>query len=132
MKRAESRGTKMGFDFRQSATDATTLSELMSNRDKASTEYMIENYPQGFTVMAFDLIQTSEGAEYPVFNIAEDDKIFYAGGSILNKIAHQWVEGFGGDIAQANHDLQETGGLTIKLEESKTKRGNSLTRVVIL
>ena len=122
----------MAFNFRQSATDATTLSELMNNRDKASTEYMIENYPQGFTVMAFDLIQTSDGAEYPVFNIEEDNNIFYAGGSILNKIAHQWIDGFGGDIEQANHDLQETGGLAIKLEESRTKKGNSLTRVVIL
>lgn len=122
----------MAFNFRQSATDATTLSELMNNRDKASTEYMIENYPQGFTVMAFDHIQTSDGAEYPVFNIEEDNTIFYAGGSILNKITHQWIDGFGGDIAQANHDLQETGGLAIKLEESRTKKGNSLTRVVIL
>jgi hypothetical protein len=122
----------MAFNFRQSATDATTLSELMNNRDKASTEYMIETYPQGFTVMSFDLIQTSDGAEYPVFNIAEDENIFYAGGSILNKIAHQWIDGFGGDIVQANHDLQETGGLAIKLEESRTKKGNSLTRVVIL
>ena len=125
----------MGFDFRQSATEvteATILSELMSNRDKASTKYMIEKYPQGFTVIAFDIIQTSEGVEYPVFNIAEDNEIFYAGGLILNKIVHQWIEGFDGDITQANHDLQETGGLKIKLEGSQTKSGNALTRVVIL
>lgn len=126
----------MGFDFKQSAMDATTLSELMNNRDKASTEYMIETYPDGFTVMAFDVIQTADKdgvvVEYPVFNVAEDDKIFYAGGAILNKIVHQWIEGFDGSIENANKDLQATGGLRIKLEESKTKRGNSLTKVVIL
>lgn len=126
----------MGFNFKQSAMDATTLSELMNNRDKASTEYMIETYPDGFTVMAFDVIQTADKdgvvVEYPVFNVAEDDKIFYAGGTILNKIVHQWIEGFDGSIENANKDLQATGGLRIKLEESKTKRGNTLTRVVIL
>lgn len=126
----------MGFNFKQSAMDATTLSELMNNRDKASTEYMIETYPDGFTVMSFDVIQTADKdgvvVEYPVFNVAEDDKIFYAGGTILNKIVHQWIEGFDGSIENANKDLQATGGLRIKLEESKTKRGNTLTRVVIL
>ncbi len=122
----------MAFNFKETAVKATTLSELMANRDKASTDYMIENYPNGFTVVAFDIVAGADGATYPVFNIGEDASIFYCGGAILNKIAHEWSDAFNGDIEAANEELYNGGGLALKLEEAKTKRGNSLTRVVIL
>ena len=122
----------MGFNFKDTAVKATTLSELMANKDKASTDYMIESYPNGFTVVAFDIINGADGTTYPVFNIGEDASIFYCGGAILNKIAHEWAEAFDGDIDKANDELYANGGLKLRLEETKTKRGNSLTRVVIL
>lgn len=118
-------------NFKQMALDATTLSPLMTDRTKASTEYMIENYPAGFTIIAFDLVDSSEGTQYPVFNIKEDDKIFYCGGAILGKIVNNWVQAYNGDIDAASEALGADGGLMVRLEESKTKKNNSLTKVVI-
>lgn len=48
------------------------------------------------------------------------------------KIVNNFIEGFHGDIDAASNDLGRSGGLKLRLEDSKTKKGNSLTRVFIV
>lgn len=121
----------MAFNFKQSAQESTALSELMTDRDKLSTEELVVKYPDGVTLTAFDVIDSNKGT-YPVFHIKENDKVFYCGGIVLRKIVEGWLNGFGGDIDMANAELAKIGGVKVKLELSKTKDNNNLTKVTVL
>lgn len=118
-------------NFRDLARKATTLSELMENREKISTEDVIENFPEGITINAVDVINTST-ATYPVFTFAEDKTAFYCGGIVLTKIVNMWLEEYNGDLGMLNHDLAESGGVKVKLTESKTKDKKNVTTVEVM
>ena len=56
-------------DFRNLAKRETTLSDVMNDRKKISTREVIEKYPDGITINAFDYIQSKKSKnKYPVFN----------------------------------------------------------------
>lgn len=118
-------------NFKDLARKATTLSELMENREKISTEDVIENFPDGITINAVDVINTST-ATYPVFTFLEDNMKFYCGGIVLTKIANMWLEEYNGDLGMLNHDLAESGGVKVKLTESKTKDKKNVTTVEVM
>ena len=122
----------MAFNFKQAAQKATTLSDLMTDKNKLDTEYLIDKYPDGFTVTAFDIVSTDAETTFPVLAIKEEPDSFYCGGAVLMKIVLSFVEAFHGDIDAASNELGRSGGLKIRLEDSKTKKGNSLTRVYIV
>lgn len=42
------------FDFRKAALDSTLLSTLQNDREKISTHDLIQQFPDGITVNAFD------------------------------------------------------------------------------
>ena len=117
----------MSFDFRQAAIDATTLSELMTDRQKVSTDDIIKHYPDGVTITAFDFVEGKDG-QYPIFLFAESPKSFFSGGVVLAKIANKWLSGFGDDLDACNAALAEHGGVKIKLESGRTKNGNSIIK----
>lgn len=118
-------------NFRDLARKATTLSELMANREKISTEDVIKNFPDGITINAVDVIKTST-ATYPVFTFAEDNKRFYCGGIVLTKMVNMWLDEYNRDLGMLNHDLSESGGVTVKLTESKTKDNKNVTTVEVM
>lgn len=119
-------------NFRKLARKATTLSELMENREKIQTGEVIISFPDGITLNAVDVIKTSD-AEYPVFTFLEDSNRFYCGGFILSKIVDTWLEEYNGDLGMLNHDLAESGGVKVKLTETKTRDGkNNITEVEVV
>lgn len=119
-------------NFRDLARKATTLSELMANREKIQTGEVIKNFPDGITLNAVDLIHTSD-TTYPVFTFLEDPSRFYCGGIVLSKIVDKWVEEYNGDLGMLNHDLSESGGVKVKLTETKTRDGkNNITEVEVI
>lgn len=118
-------------NFRDLARKATTLSELMANREKISTEYVIKNFPDGITINEVDVIKTST-ATYPVFTFAEDKTMFYCGGIVLAKIVNAWLDEYNGNLGNLNHDLAESGGVKVKLTESKTKDNKNVTTVEVM
>lgn len=118
-------------DFRALAQKATTLSELMVDKNKLASEDIIRNWPDGVTLTDFDIV-TSGDATYPVFAIAEDPDGFYMGGAILMKIVNSFVEAFDGDIDGAAEEFAKSGGLKVKLTQGRTKRGNSLIKVEVV
>lgn len=119
-------------NLRDLARKATTLSELMENREKISTNEVIKNFPDGITLNAIDVIKTSD-VEYPVFTFSEDSNRFYCGGIVLSKIVDAWLEEYNRDLGMLNHDLAETGGVKVKLTESKTRDGkNNITQVEVI
>ncbi len=119
-------------NFRDLARKATTLSELMENREKIQTGDVIKNFPDGITINAVDVIKTSD-ATYPVFTFVEDSHKFYCGGIVLSKIVDTWVHEYKGDLGTLNHDLAESGGVKVKLTETKTRDGkNNITEVEVI
>lgn len=120
------------MNFREIAVVQTTASELMAGRDKVSTDYMISNYKDGFTLKGFDLIHGNDG-DYVVCNIEEDDKIFFTGGKVLTEICKAWIEASGGLLCkEVSNQLAEAGGIKMALTWEKAERGNKYVGVTIL
>lgn len=118
-------------NFREIAKKATELSELMNGREKIETGELIKKFPDGVTITAVDMIETAE-ATYPVILIKEDDSIFYTGGIVLKKIVDQWLMAFNGDSEKCSEELTKDGGVMVKLEETKTKKNQNVTKVTVL
>jgi hypothetical protein len=117
--------------FTSIARRETTLSPLMEDREKLDTDKVIELYPDGFTVINFDMISTGLDT-YPILIIKEDSSKFIFGGAIMKNICDGWVEQFEGDIEAASKALESAGGVRMKFEKARTKNGNNLTKPIIL
>lgn len=120
----------MAFNFRESALKSTTLSDLMNGRTKVSTDDMIKNFPNGFTIEDFDIVDDKK-SQYPVFTVKEDKGICFFGGTILMNMVDGWLEGFD-SIDACRAEFVEGGGLPVKLSTGKTKNGNNITKVEII
>lgn len=124
----------MGFDFRASASKSVSNSPLCENRNKVDTDDIIKMYPDGVTIVAADLIHTSKDGEektYPVLNIAEDEGVYFNGGTILNKIVTEWAKAFNGDIDAMNGELVKA-PVKVKLSNGKTRANNNIVLVDVL
>ena len=117
--------------FTDNAKKTVTGCEIMQGREKISTEDIIAKWPQGITLMGFDILTGKEG-QYPVFSFAEDSEHYYFGGKILSDIVFGWLDDYEGDKARCNADLKADGGLKVKLEKAKGKNGRAYTNVVVL
>lgn len=117
--------------FASLAKKETTLSRILENREKLTTEEMVKKFPNGCTLIDFDMITLDEES-FPVFAIREDDKICFFGGLVLTKIVGSWIEYYGGDYEKAAIELRTSGGVKIKFEPTKTKAGKSLTAIKII
>lgn len=120
-------------DFRQLAKKETSLSDVMTDREKITCDELIENYPDGVTITAFDYVQSKKSkGKYPVFNIEEDPTVFCNGGTILTRIFDEFVKAMDGDIDAASEELRRQGGLAVKLGHGTTKQGDDLITVEVL
>ena len=117
-------------NFRDRARKATSLSELMSGKTRITTDEMIQQFPQGFTISDFDIIRDSQ-KEYPVFVIKENTDICFFGGLVLMNMVNDWLEGYE-SVEKCREDFRSEGGVPIKMTTGKTKNGNNITRVEVL
>lgn len=122
--------------FTNLAKRATTLSVIMENREKVSTEDIIRDYPDGITITEFDVITTTGDngmpSTYPVLAFAEDKDKFIYGGKALNDIVTMWLANFDGDVEATSAALKAAGGVKIRLVSAKTKQGRNFTRVEVI
>lgn len=121
--------------FTDKARDVVKGSPIMSGRVAIKTEDLIRKYPKGFTLIEFDIIDyidavTGETKSYPVFAIAEDSTVYYAGGKSLTDIAMSWCDGC--TVEEASAELKAEGGVRVKLESVRTKQGRTFTQVEVL
>lgn len=117
--------------FARIAQETTSLSPLMQGRDKIQMEELMKEFPNGVTVMEFDMVESDTGA-YPVFTIAENPHVFACGGRILANICLAWTKDYHGDIEAASNELKAAGGVKMRFYAGRTKTGNNLTKVEIL
>lgn len=120
-------------DFRNLAKRQTTLTPIMEDREKISTDDIIDGYPDGITIIAFDYIMGKKSkGKYPVYNFAEDTTVFANAGTVLDRIFRDFVDACDGDVEQASNELRRQGGLKVKLGHGTTKAGDDLTTVEVL
>lgn len=126
------------MDFKKIALDATTISELMSGRDKMDTEELIKKYPDGITIDFIDNVnmQQEDGEENVwIFVTEEQPNKFTFAGFVLTKIFNNILAEFEGDYAEMiktyNSALKED-KLRVKLERAKTKSKREITKVTVL
>lgn len=127
------------MDFKKIALDATTMSELMSGRDKMDTEELIKKYPDGVTIDFIDNVNMSqedgEAENVWIFVTEEQPDKFTFGGFVLAKIFNNILAEFEGDydamIEEYNSSLKED-KLRVKLERAKTKSKREITKVTVL
>lgn len=126
------------MDFKKIALDVTTMSELMSGRDKMDTEELIKEYPNGVTIDFIDNVnmQQEDGEENVwIFVTEEQPNKFTFAGFVLAKIFNNILAEFEGDYAEMiktyNSALKED-KLRVKLERAKTKSKREITKVTVL
>lgn len=126
------------MDFKKIALDATTMSELMNERDKMDTEELIKKYPNGVTIDFIDNVnmQQEDGEENVwIFVTEEQPNKFTFAGFVLAKIFNNILNEFEGDYAEMietyNSALKED-KLRVKLERAKTKSKREITKVTVL
>lgn len=123
------------FNFTQVAKDNTVFSEVMAGREKVSMDDILKVFPEGVTVVEFDLVdQLNEKGEtdhYCICAIAEDEKVCFFGGMVLTKICDQWASSFP-SVKEASDTLKASGGVKMKFKRELTKNKRNVTTVEIL
>ena len=115
----------MAFNFKKSATKNLVVSSLMQDREKISVEEIIAKYPEGITIVAFDMIHGAANGDYPVVLFAEDDsKFLMGGGKIFAGIVEDWLANFEGDSEKGSSELAEQGGCKIKFSKRRSTKSN--------
>ena len=114
------------LNLKQVAKNVTTLSELMEGREKIDTSELVKKYPDGISVNAVDIIETSD-ARYCTVTFKEDEKKFYNGGLVMTKIVDAWLQA--GTLEEVNAELAKD-PVKMKLSEGKTKSGNKNVTII--
>lgn len=123
--------------FYEIAKEQTVFSPVMEGREKTTTQDIIEKYPNGVTLVEFDLVlmydeRAKQDKPVPIFAIKEDDSVAFFGGVVLCKVAQAWATAYEGDIATASAELKAVGGVKVKLTNSKTKNHQDVVSVEVL
>lgn len=120
------------MSFREIAAKTLSLSDLMTGREKITTEQLIG---QTVTVTEFDFATITDRGEektFPVLIFKELPNNYYCGGTLLAKMCMAWVAEYDGDVAAASNALADEGGVQIRFTAGKTKSGNNLTNITVL
>lgn len=123
--------------FAEIARKEVSLSRVMENRTKITSDEIIAQYPQGITVTEFDFISlvdqnTKQEKQVAVISFSENTKFFHICGSVLTRICDRWTTAYHGDIDGASDELTRIGGVKMKLSKGRTKNGNNIVKVDIL
>lgn len=120
------------MNFKELTKQVLSISEVIENHEKMSTDEIIIKYPQGVTLIRFDLLTNGEGGEYAVFNFKENLMAYFNGGALLTKMAKSWIQACNGDIKEASDQLTISGGLKVVLSRGKSKKGQPVTIVKVV
>lgn len=122
---------KKMINLRNEAQKALTLSELTENRDKISTEEIIEKYPDGITIINIDLVEIRKQSNY-VYTFAEEPDRFAYAGTVLKKVFDKLLTAEKGDLKQLRADLKAQKGLRVKLATAMTLDEMEVTTVELI
>ena len=123
----------MAINLKKVAQKATVLAEIMENRDKGTTEELI-NKKAPVTINdceVMDIVNDAgEKEQVWAFTIKEEPNKFYFAGTVLKNVFVEILKECNGDYCELYSAVQEQ-GLTVKFKESKTKKGRPVTTVEV-
>lgn len=119
-------------NFYAAAEEITAGSDLLRGREKLSTTQVIMKYPEGVTVIGFDLLTGKRGTPFAACIIKEDPGVYFNGGKTVTEIVSAWLRLYDGDLAKCNYDLSVKGGVKMRLIHTTTKDGRDYIRVQII
>lgn len=124
------------INFKKSAQKTTTLSELMIDREKLTTEEIIEN---GGEITIIDIEPTTlmrpngKVDDTWIYVTKEYPDNFSFAGLVLKRIFDNYLKEYEGDIGQLRADFKHQGGLEVRLSQGTTKGSNNdITLVEII
>lgn len=117
-------------DFKKVALDSVSGSFIYKDREKIEKDLLIATYPDGVTITGADLVSGENGI-YAVATFAENPKQYFNGGKALTDIVKEWADGYE-DCETMSADLQQSGGVKVKLTKTKTKSGHDFTAVSVV
>lgn len=122
--------------LKEKAKAITSLSDLMTDREKGNTTDLIN---QKLTVQAVDITRllnnnTGKIEDVPVIIFKEITDKFYFGGIVWKQIIEGWVEMYYDTptpLKDVNDDLQKE-NVVVEITSGKTKKGNNITKIEVL
>lgn len=128
----------MAFNFKEVAKKiADNNSPVLEGREKLSIDEVISRYPEGVTVIGVDLLKGKHGT-YAAAIFKEDDNFYFNGGKSFTEIVQEWAKSYIPegvtipDCVSLSVDLEESGGVKMKFEKTKTQSGNNFTKVEVV
>ena len=122
----------MAFNFNEKAQKVVNLKPSISDgKNQVSTEDIIKTYPDGVTIVQFDIVET-EDKKFSVLLFKESPNSFFYGGTVLTQICESWIEDFDNDCAKCSEELANSGGVKIKLSKGITKNKRNITKVELV
>ena len=112
------------------AKNAVAMNTITTGKTKISVDTLIAIYPEGVTINAFDIVNSTNG-KFPVFSFEEDTTKFFTGGKALTDMVNSWIDSFDGNIATVNEELKNE-PVKIKMEKIKTQNNRTFTKIEIV
>lgn len=120
-------------DFRKVAKRVTSLSDIMTNREKITNEDLI-GAQEYATVHITDMDRLSlEDNQHSWIYTTEEYPNYYAyAGTVLNKIFEEYLTYFPDDVDALRAEFNKAGGITVELSYGTTKKGNDIIKVKVV
>lgn len=115
--------------LKELAQKTTAGNPIFNNREKMTTDEVIEKYPNGISITECTLIESEKGA-YAVIAFAENPGVFVTCGTILTNIVCDWIDAEG-SVEEVNAFLMQD-PVKVKLHKITNRKNQPLTVVDIL
>lgn len=124
------------INFRKAAQKAVTLSELMADREKMTTEELIDEGGE-VRIVDFEPVTLTKpngtADDTWVYITQEHPQHFLFAGFVLKKIFDGYLKEYDGDLGQLRADFKTANGIKVRLEQGETKGSkNDITLVTVL
>ncbi len=111
-------------NYRELARKATQMSDLMIGREGTTQEEIIKVYDGRIIITAVDRVNV-RGNEYYICTFNKKDKgYFFGSGTALTRILDDIIKDYDGSVSDFNNDLEEGGGLSVRLYKKQSKETN--------
>ena len=116
------------MNFKAIAKKQTTMAEIMIDREKITTQEIIDDFDGEITIDNIEFCHIGSDDVW-AYTFEEDETKFAFAGYILSKIFNACLEAVGGDFEEL---YKQWTPLKVKLSEGKTKNKNQVTLVEVL
>lgn len=116
------------MNFKQIAKKATTIAEIMMDRDKISTEEIIDEFDGDITITEIEWCDMGENSAW-AYAFEEDKDKFAFAGKVLGNVFNACLAACGGDYEELYKKWEP---LHVRISSGRTKKNQQVTLVEVL